>query len=59
MSLPGLQLNSVLVVGKTLIVHDLAPGTEWRFEVALGENVEVKVLLSLTCVLSYSALTLP
>ncbi|MCJ1250323.1 Cleavage polyadenylation factor subunit clp1 [Trapelia coarctata] len=44
MSLPGLQLNSVPVVEKTSTVHDLSAGTEWRFEAAFGENVEVKLL---------------
>lgn len=43
MSLPGLQLNSIPVEEKTSAVHELSSGTEWRFEVAFGEDVEVKV----------------
>ncbi|MCJ1382280.1 Cleavage polyadenylation factor subunit clp1 [Xylographa soralifera] len=44
MSLPGLQLNSVPVEVKTSSIHELSRGTEWRFEVAFGENVDVKLL---------------
>ena len=43
MSLPGLQLNSIPVEEKTLVIHVLSENTEWRFEVAYGENVQVKV----------------
>jgi len=58
MSLPGLQVNSVPVVEKTSIVHDLSAGTEWRFEVAFGENVEVKVTLFKAYLLSQQVLTI-
>ncbi|MCJ1477644.1 Cleavage polyadenylation factor subunit clp1 [Lambiella insularis] len=44
MSLPGLQLNSIPVEEKTSTVHEISSGTEWRFEVAFGEDVEVKLL---------------
>ncbi|MCJ1354788.1 MAG: Cleavage polyadenylation factor subunit clp1 [Icmadophila ericetorum] len=44
MSLPGLQLNSIPVEEKTLVIHVLSENTEWRFEVAYGENVQVKLL---------------
>ncbi len=43
--LPGLQLNAepVLVEEQPAAVHDLPENTEWRFEVAFGESVDVKV----------------
>jgi polyribonucleotide 5'-hydroxyl-kinase len=44
MSLPGLQLNSEPVQEIQSTIHDLPPGTEWRFEVAFGDNVEVKLI---------------
>ena len=43
MSLPGLQLNALPIEEKALIVHELSPSTEWRFEVAFGDTVDVKV----------------
>ena len=43
MALPGLQLNSIPAEEKTSVVHVLSENTEWRFEVAHGENVQVKV----------------
>ena len=43
MSLPGLQLSGPVenVVAPT--VHDLREGIEWRFEVAFGTKIEVRV----------------
>ena len=44
MSLPGLQVSSTPVeVEATPTIHELKEGTEWRFEVAFGSKVEVKV----------------
>jgi hypothetical protein len=44
MALPGLNLNSVPIVEeKTATITDLQPNSEWRFEVAFGDKVEVKV----------------
>ena len=42
MSLPGLQLTAPVEVAAPT-VHELQKGSEWRFEVAFGNNVEVKV----------------
>lgn len=44
MSLPGLQLDSPSepTVAASAF-HDLGSNTEWRFEVAFGTNIEVKV----------------
>ena len=44
MSLPGLNLNSAPAEEKTSITHELSRNTEWRFEVAFDESIEVKVL---------------
>jgi hypothetical protein len=42
--LPGLQVNlAPAIEEKESTVHDLVNNTEWRFEVAFGANVEVKV----------------
>ena len=44
MALPGLQMNTIpLVKEKTATVTELQQNSEWRFEVAFGEKVEVKV----------------
>ena len=44
MSLPGLQISSTpLEVEVVPTIHELKEGTEWRFEVAFGSKVEVKV----------------
>ena len=48
MSLPGLGLAAPQEVANQLsTTHELAEGTEWRFEVAFGSVVEVKVLAEL------------
>ena len=44
MSLPGLQLNALPIEEKALVVHELSPSTEWRFEVAFGDTIDVKVI---------------
>ena len=46
MALPGLQLTNLPAFDdeKYSTVHDLHPGSEWRFEVAFGDVVDVKVL---------------
>ncbi|KAI9787186.1 MAG: Cleavage polyadenylation factor subunit clp1 [Geoglossum umbratile] len=43
MALPGLQLTAPTEVN-TSTTHELQRGSEWRFEVAFGTNVEVKLL---------------
>ena len=43
MSLPGLQLSAPVETQVVPTVHDLTEGTEWRFEVAFGTRVEVRV----------------
>lgn len=43
MSLPGLQLEAPVETGSTPTVHDIRENSEWRFEVAFGSKVEVKV----------------
>ena len=44
MSLPGLQISSTPVeIEAAPTIHELKEGTEWRFEVAFGSKVEVKV----------------
>jgi len=47
MSLPGLDLLSAPVEKPPTLptVHELKEGSEWRFEVAFGTQVEVKVHL--------------
>ena len=43
MSLPGLQLSAPVenVIAPT--VHELKEGVEWRFEVAFGTKIELRV----------------
>lgn len=43
MSLPGLQLEAPIETGSTPTVHEIKENSEWRFEVAFGSKVEVKV----------------
>lgn len=43
MSLPGLQLSAPEEKVVTPVIHDIKQNTEWRFEVAFGVKVEVKV----------------
>lgn len=43
MSLPGLQLEAPVESGSTPTIHDIKENSEWRFEVAFGSKVEVKV----------------
>lgn len=43
MSLPGLQLEAPVEPGSTPTIHDIKENSEWRFEVAFGSKVEVKV----------------
>ncbi len=43
MSLPGLQISAPAEIEATPTIHELKEGTEWRFEVAFGSKVEVKV----------------
>ena len=43
MSLPGLQVSEPAEIVKSPVVHDLKAETEWRFEVAFGSKIEVKV----------------
>lgn len=47
MSLPGLQLTAPVELAAPT-VHELEKGSEWRFEVAFGNNVEVKVRYLIT-----------
>ncbi|KAI9753918.1 MAG: NADPH:quinone reductase [Chaenotheca gracillima] len=45
MSLPGLQLTAAEDIAPSpATVHELSQGSEWRFEVAFGSNIEVKLL---------------
>lgn len=45
MPLPGLGLSAAPRAEIRLpTIHELKEGTEWRFEVAFGASVEVKVL---------------
>ncbi|KAL8940926.1 MAG: hypothetical protein Q9211_002045 [Gyalolechia sp. 1 TL-2023] len=44
MSLPGLQLSAQVEPIVSTAVHDLPAGSEWRFEVAFGSKIEVKLL---------------
>lgn len=49
MSLPGLGLEEPEEIHNVEIVqHDLAKDAEWRFEVAVGKYVQVKVSLALS-----------
>ena len=43
MSLPGLDLSAPVETVVTPTVHELKEQTEWRFEVAYGTKVEVRV----------------
>ena len=43
MSLPGLELPAPVETVTEPIVHELKEQTEWRFEVAFGTKVEVRV----------------
>lgn len=43
MSLPGLQLEAPVETGSTPTIHDIKENSEWRFEVAFGSKIEVKV----------------
>lgn len=45
MSLPGLGLAAPQeVTTQPSTIHDLGEGTEWRFEVAFGASIEIKVI---------------
>ncbi|KAL9597140.1 MAG: hypothetical protein Q9219_005362 [cf. Caloplaca sp. 3 TL-2023] len=44
MSLPGLQLVTSIDPVINTTVHELLEGSEWRFEVAFGSKIEVKLL---------------
>lgn len=41
--LPGLQLNTPSEPVSAPIIHEIKENTEWRFEVAFGSKIEVKV----------------
>ena len=43
MSLPGLELSAPVETVATPTVHELKEQTEWRFEVAFGTKIEVRV----------------
>ena len=45
MALPGLNLDAlkVPIQEKQTTIHTLKPNTEWRFEVAFDQTIEVKV----------------
>ncbi|KAI4206761.1 MAG: hypothetical protein LQ346_000950 [Caloplaca aetnensis] len=45
MSLPGLQLSAPVENVVNTAVHELPEGSEWRFEVAFGSKIEIKVRL--------------
>ncbi|KAL8873528.1 MAG: hypothetical protein Q9198_007011 [Flavoplaca austrocitrina] len=44
MSLPGLQLSAPNEPVTSIQIHRLSEGSEWRFEVAFGSTVEIKLL---------------
>ncbi|KAL8657342.1 MAG: hypothetical protein Q9226_002016 [Calogaya cf. arnoldii] len=44
MSLPGLQLAASDEPVVSTVVHQLPEGSEWRFEVAFGSTVEIKLV---------------
>lgn len=48
MSLPGLQLSTPVEIETATTIHELKEGSEWRFEVAFGSKIEVKVGQMLT-----------
>lgn len=57
MTLPGLNLDAIKVPlqeEKQVILHELKAGSEWRFEVAFDQSVEVKVLKPLEHACDYS-----
>lgn len=43
MSLPGLELSVPVETTRVPTIQELKEGTEWRFEVAFGTKVEVRV----------------
>lgn len=43
MSLPGLDISAPVETVVSPTVHELKEQTEWRFEVAFGSKVEVRV----------------
>ena len=49
MSIPGLGLAAqparlqATTFSTAVTVHDLNPNSEWRFEVAIGESIDLKV----------------
>ena len=43
MSLPGLDLSAQAETVATPTVHELKEQTEWRFEVAYGTKLEIRV----------------
>ena len=46
MALPGLNLDALTVPlqeERSSVIHELAAGTEWRFEVAFDQSIDVKV----------------
>ena len=46
MALPGLNFDALTVPlqeEKSSVIHELAAGTEWRFEVAFDQSIDVKV----------------
>ena len=43
MSLPGLELSAPVETVVTPTVHELKEQTEWRFEVAFGAKIEIRV----------------
>ena len=52
MSIPGLGLAAqparlqATTFSTAVTVHDLNPNSEWRFEVAIGESIDLKVGVS-------------
>lgn len=46
MSLPGLQLAAPVEPVINTSVYELPEASEWRFEVAFGSKVEIKVRLT-------------
>lgn len=52
-TLPGLQLSTPSEPISTQIIHDIKENTEWRFEVAFGSKIEVKVHFQPTLFGSY------
>lgn len=49
MSLPGLQLDAPSEPTLVQTVHEIKEATEWRFEVAFGSRIEVKVCCPRSC----------